>query len=103
MALARDVDRPNVRVLADIYHFEVESEPVEAMRQGADILAHVHLADSGRLYPGSGTYPLRPWFALLHEMGYAQRASVECTWGADFASEARAAAEFLRPLARGKA
>jgi sugar phosphate isomerase/epimerase len=101
VALARDVNRPNVLVLADIYHFEVESEPVEAIRPGADLLAHVHLADSGRLYPGSGSYPLREWFALLHELGYNQRASVECTWGEDFAAEARAAAEFLRPLAQG--
>jgi sugar phosphate isomerase/epimerase len=102
VALARDVDRPNIRVLADIYHFEVESEPVEAIRPGADVLAHVHLADSGRLYPGSGSYPLRAWFALLHELGYDQRASVECTWGEDFAAEAQAAAAFLRPLARGE-
>lgn len=99
VALARDVDRANIRVLADIYHFEVESEPVEAILQGSDLLAHVHLADSGRLYPGSGAYPLRRWFDLLHQLGYAQRASVECTWGSDFAAEARAAAEFLRPLA----
>ncbi len=102
VALAHEVDRPNVRVLADIYHFEVESESVDSIREGAEMLAHVHLADSGRLYPGSGSYPLRQWFALLHELGYGQRASVECNWGADFAAEARAAAEFLRPLARGE-
>ncbi len=102
VALARDVDRTNVQVLADIYHFEVESEPVEDISEGSELLAHVHLADSGRLYPGSGSYPLREWFELLHELGYDQRASVECTWGDDFAAEAQAAAEFLRPLTRGE-
>ncbi len=103
VALARDVDRPNVRVLADIYHFEMESEPLDSIRAGADMLAHVHLADSGRRHPGSGSYPLPAWFALLHELGYRQRASVECGWGEDFVAEARATAEFLRPLAQGEA
>jgi sugar phosphate isomerase/epimerase len=98
VALARAVNRPNIQVLADIYHLEVESEPVSVIRAGADRLAHVHLADSGRLYPGSGTYPLREMFATLHELGYAGRASVECRWGDDFATEARRAAEFLRTL-----
>jgi sugar phosphate isomerase/epimerase len=98
VALTRDVDRPNVGVLADIYHMEVESEPVDVIRQGADVLAHVHLADTGRLYPGSGSYPLRELFAVLHEIGYGQRASVECRWGEDFAGEAKAAAAFLRTL-----
>ncbi|MGI6367151.1 MAG: sugar phosphate isomerase/epimerase family protein [Anaerolineae bacterium] len=98
LALARDVDRPNVGILADIYHMELESEPVSVLPQGADILAHVHLADSGRLYPGSGSYPLREMFAVLHENGYRQRASVECRWGDDFYREAALAAAFLRPL-----
>jgi sugar phosphate isomerase/epimerase len=98
VALARNVDRPNIQVLADIYHLEVESEPVSAIREDAGRLAHVHLADSGRLYPGSGTYPLRELFATLHELGYSGRASVECRWGEDFASESRRAAEFLRTL-----
>lgn len=98
VALAQDVDRPNVRALADIYHFQVEGEPLDTIRQGTAWLAHVHLADSERRYPGSGTYPLKELFALLHEIGYSQAASVECRWGENLAYEARAAAEFLRPL-----
>ncbi|MFO7698277.1 MAG: sugar phosphate isomerase/epimerase family protein [Anaerolineae bacterium] len=96
--LTRAVNRPNVGVLADIYHLEVESEPVTVIHGGADVLAHVHLADSGRLYPGSGTYPLRELFDVLHGHGYTGRASVECRWGDDFAGEATRAAAFLRTI-----
>ena len=99
LQLARDVDRPEIRVLADIYHFEVESEPLEDIREGADWLEHVHLADSGRLYPGSGSYPLFELFELLHDIGYDERASVECRWGDDFYEEAESAAAFLRHMA----
>jgi len=98
LRLARDVAAPSVGILADIYHLEVESEPVTVISEGADILSHVHLADSGRLYPGSGSYPLRELFALLHGHGYTGRASVECRWGEDFGHEASLAAAFLRPL-----
>lgn len=98
LRLARDVAEPNVGILADIYHLEMESEPVSVISEGADILSHVHLADSGRLYPGSGTYPLRELFALLHGHEYTGRASVECRWGDDFSHEAGLAATFLRTL-----
>ena len=98
VALAHDVDREQIQVLADIYHFEVEAEPLEHIRAGASVLAHVHLADSGRLHPGTGSYPLRELFALLHELDYTQRASVECSWGDDYAAQVREAVAFLRPL-----
>jgi len=99
VALAREVDRPNVQVLADIYHLQVEAEPISVIRSGSDILAHVHLADSGRRYPGSGTYPLPELFETLHELGYQGGASVECRWGDDWLTEARQAAQYLRALA----
>jgi len=59
----------------------------------------VHVADSDRRHPGTGTYPLRELFALLRQIGYQGKVSVECRWGEDFAQEAREAAAFLRGLA----
>lgn len=97
--LARDVDRAPIRALVDIYHLMAESEPLANVRKHARWLAHVHLADSGRLYPGSGSYPLRRLMELLHEVEYQGMASVECRWGEDFVGEAKAAAAFLHKLA----
>ena len=97
--LAREVALPQVRVLADLYHFMQDGEPLEDIAQAPEWLCHVHVADSDRRHPGTGTYPLRELFALLRQIGYQGKVSVECRWGEDFAQEAREAAAFLRGLA----
>jgi len=97
--LARDVGRDQVRVLADIYHMMMEAEPLDHLEEEPDWLAHVHLADTGNLWPGSGMYPLERMFAVLKEIGYRGRASVECRWGEDFTGETAKALRFLRGLA----
>jgi len=97
--LAKDVARDEVRVLADIYHFMMEAEPLDHILDEPDWLAHVHLADTGRRWPGSGMYPLERLFAILKEIGYQGRASIECGWGEDFAGDTAKALRFLRGLA----
>jgi sugar phosphate isomerase/epimerase len=97
--LARDVDRLGVRVLADLFHIVQENEPIDDILLAPEWLAHVHLADTGRMHPGSGVYPLREFFGVLRLAGYRGAASVECRWGDDLVGEARASAEFLRALA----
>jgi len=97
--LAKDVGREEVQVLADIYHFMMEGEPLDDILEKPDWLAHVHLADTGRLWPGSGTYPLERLFAILKEIGYQGRASVECRWGDDYTDETARSLRFLRGLA----
>lgn len=97
--LAKDVDRKEIRVLADIYHFVMEDEPLDDIEKEAEWLAHVHLADTGRHYPGSGSYPLEHLFAILKDTGYEGMTSVECRWGDDFADESAKALCFLRKLA----
>jgi len=53
------------------------------------------LADSERLYPGSGSYPIKELIALLKATGYDDRLSIECSWR-EFEPECRKALEFLR-------
>lgn len=99
VALAKDVDRPrSVRVLADIYHFMMDGEPLDDIQQEPDWLTHVHLADTDRRFPGSGSYPLERLFAILDEVGYRGRVSIECSWGNDLADESARALSFLRGL-----
>lgn len=97
--LAKDVGRSEVRVLADMYHFMMNAEPLEDIAKEPDWLAHVHLADTGRRYPGSGSYPLERLFAILKDNGYQGMASIECSWGEDFTGETEKALRFLRGLA----
>jgi sugar phosphate isomerase/epimerase len=96
--LAKDVDHKAVCVLADIYHFMMDAEPIDDILKGPDWLAHVHLADTGRRFPGSGTYPLPRLFDILKEIGYTGMASVECAWGDDYTDESARALHYLRGL-----
>jgi len=84
-----------VRVLADFYHIDEDKQPFEDIIAAGWNLAHVHTADTGRRYPGSGSYDYDGFFSALRQIGYDARISVECIFG-DFESEARAALEFLQ-------
>jgi len=98
--LARDVAQPDqVRGIADRYHFVMDGEPLSHIEQGAEWLSHVHLADSKRLWPGSGGYPLERLFRILHELGYEGMASAECGWGDDFGANTARSLAFMRNLA----
>lgn len=92
---ARRVDREEVRVLVDFYHLTVEGEPFSHIAEAGRCLAHVHVADTGRLYPGSGSYDYGGFFAALHDAGYDERLSVECNWR-DYEREVVTAMRFLR-------
>jgi sugar phosphate isomerase/epimerase len=96
--LAREVDHPRVRVLADLYHMVVEEEPIaEHLAQAGDWIRHVHVADTGRRPPGTGDYPYPAFFRALWQTGYDERCSVECRW-TDLATECGPALEFLRQV-----
>ncbi|MGC9358979.1 MAG: sugar phosphate isomerase/epimerase family protein [Anaerolineae bacterium] len=97
--LAREVNRPSIKVLADTWHFAVEDEPLDDILQAPEWLAHVHVADSpNRGYPGSGSYPFDRLFAILREIGYAGCVSIECGWPGDLTRDAAKALAFLKRL-----
>ena len=95
LELAETVDHPSIRVLADLYHMEVEREPLDNVLPVGDRLAHVHVADTGRFSPGTGEYDTIGLFRRLKQIGYTGRVSIECTWR-DFEAEAPASLAFLR-------
>jgi len=95
--LMNEVDHPRVKVLADIYHMEEENEPYEHIQEAGEDLAHVHLADSGRRYPGSGSYDYDGLMKELERVDYDGGLSIECKWG-DKKDEAPRALHFLRGL-----
>jgi len=66
------VDRPEVRLLLDVYHAAVLGEDVKiAVGDRIDLIAHVHLADHpGRRAPGTGTLDLEGIKTWLREQGY---------------------------------
>jgi sugar phosphate isomerase/epimerase len=97
VALAKAVDRAAIRVLADLYHMEEDGEPTDTVVAHAAWLTHIHVADSGRLAPGTGSYPYAEFFGYLKTTGYNGRIAVECRWQ-DFEAEADAAVAYLHKM-----
>lgn len=97
VALAEQVNRPSVRVLADFYHMDEEQEPLEHLTDYAAWLAHVHVADTGRRAPGLGVYPYAEFVQQLRQAKYSGLVSIECRWQ-DLAAEAQPAREFLQQV-----
>ncbi|HVK02421.1 MAG TPA: sugar phosphate isomerase/epimerase family protein [Armatimonadaceae bacterium] len=80
------VARAGIRNLADTYHMEYDGEPLLAITEFAEVLAHVHTADTGRFAPGTGTYDHIALFRELRAARYDDRLSIECSFR-DFAAE----------------
>jgi len=95
-ALAREVASPGVMNLADTYHMEAETEPLTAIIANADVLAHAHTADTGRLWPGSGGYNHTALFAALGQASYDKRLSIECSWDGGIEEHAAPALAYLK-------
>ena len=93
--LARRINRPGVRNLADTFHMEHNSEPLEAIIASGDVLVHAHTADTSRKAPGTGVYDHVALFRAFQAAGYDARLSIECSF-TDFASELETALAHLK-------
>ena len=73
------VGHPNLKCLVDSYHFWLEDEPLDNLREAMPSIRHVHVADKmGRTAPGeSGQSDYRPFFRVLKDGGYDGPISVE--------------------------
>ena len=78
-AIVRAANRPEVRLLADLYHMARAGETASDLEAVADLLAHVHVAECAeRTAPGVKGDDFRSFFAGLRAAGYDQGISLEC-------------------------
>lgn len=77
--LCRAVGSPRLRIMADLYHMNIEeADLATSLTKAGDLVGHVHLADSNRWLPGHGhTNFVRPMRAL-HKAGFAGWFALEC-------------------------
>lgn len=113
LALARDVDRPNVGVTLDAFHINIEeASPLQAIHNTGRQLVDFHVADNNRRPPGEGNWDWGALINTLNEIGYEGALTSEFVlaidntpYGERFteeAAEAGAAHEkFLRDHATG--
>ena len=70
-ALLESLETGNVRLLADLFHMNIEEADVAAaIRAGGSRIGHVHFVDSNRRPAGMGHMHYEPIVAALRDVGY---------------------------------
>ena len=93
---ARMLNCTEVRAHADFYHMDEAAENLATLSENAPWLAHIHLADSGRMNPGTGSYPYAEFFRQLKTAGYQGLMSAECGLEGEAVAAMKFSADFLR-------
>jgi sugar phosphate isomerase/epimerase len=76
--VAQQTGCPNVKVMADTYHMNIEETSLpDAIRGAGNDLLHLHLVDSNRLSPGEGHTDMREIVKTLKQIGYKGYCSFE--------------------------
>lgn len=95
--LSEAVNLPNVRVLADYYHFAAENDSSDNIIKAGSNIGHVHFSRyEGRVFPKNimeDNY--LPFISSLKKAGYDGKVSIEA-YTKDFINDAREALEFLK-------
>ena len=93
------VDHPNVRLLADSFHWGLDGDSYDDLVTYGHLLRHIHVATvDSRLPPGfEPCDAFGPFFAALKAGGYAGPISIEAEWD-DMPEQAGVAFEALKGL-----
>lgn len=68
----------NIQLLLDTHHMYIEDKDMEqAFRKCSGRIAHVHISDSNRRYPGSGKVDYGMVGKVLRDIGYDRAVSLE--------------------------
>lgn len=68
----------NIRILADLFHMNIEeADSAAALHEAGALVGHVHFADSNRRAIGLGHTAVAPIIAALRAIGYAGYLSAE--------------------------
>jgi D-psicose/D-tagatose/L-ribulose 3-epimerase len=97
LALVKEVDRPEIRLLVDYYHLAEEGESADVLLEAATQVVHTHIANpKGRVYPLSlDEADYTGFFENLCKIQYAGRLSIEASTP-DFAAQAPQSLAMLR-------
>jgi len=105
VAFAKRVNRPSVKVMADLNYFLKLGQPLEHIAIDPEYCAHVHIAE-GAGQPGIGdrTALYERLFRILRDIKYVRGVSCACAWVStdggelDFGRETRKTLAYLQAL-----
>src|SRR5260370_7894843 len=69
-----------VRLDADLWHMECESEDVNVLDGLGGVIAHAHVAAGERRAPGRAPHRIEEFLVPPRQAGYAGACSIECRW-----------------------
>jgi sugar phosphate isomerase/epimerase len=100
LRLAKQVDRPSVKLVVDGYHLALEKESPEVVVASGDYVRHVHIARAEpRAFPKrSDPDDYRGFFDALKRINYTHRISIEARTR-DLLADGAESLAFLRGLA----
>lgn len=98
-ALLSELRRQNVRLLADLFHMNIEeSSPAAALREHLALVGHIHFVDSNRGPAGSGHINFTPFAEVIREGAYTGTFAAEALPRPDPESAARRALDIFQKL-----
>lgn len=72
VAFVKDVGKPNVKVMLDTFHMNIEEDSFgDAIRTAGPLLGHFHTGESNRRVPGKGRIPWQEIGLALREINYS--------------------------------
>ena len=99
MQLLEDCGNPNLKLLLDTFHMNIEEiDIVAAIRTAGHHLGYLHFADSNRLAPGQGHLDFFSIINVMDEIGYRGTIGVEILPHPDDLTAMRQAGSYLRTL-----
>jgi len=78
VAFCREVGNPNVNILLDTFHMNIEEDDIcDAIRTAGDLLGYMHIGEGNRKVPGQGHLPWVDIGKALRDIGYDGAAVME--------------------------
>ncbi len=100
--IVKDVNHPNIQLLADIYHMKMDDENPENILKYGKFLRHTHIAEKeGRAAPGTHGEDFRPYFEALKKVKYKGKISIEGRWE-DMETQAPTAIKVIQEQVKNK-
>jgi sugar phosphate isomerase/epimerase len=97
--ICRAVGLEAAKVMADSFHMNIEEDDLaDALRDGGELIGHVHIADSSRLQPGTGHLNWQGVMGALHGIRYDGWLAMECGLRGEPQDVLPHVVELLRPL-----
>jgi sugar phosphate isomerase/epimerase len=73
LAVVRQIDRPEVQLMADFFHMRLNDEPFDHLTAAGPWLIHAHIAEPGRGRPVTTPDDHAAFFGALRQAGYDGR------------------------------